>query len=52
MMSNSLPPNKKPAISKDITVSRASTVDGGRGRIETRDITVIHDIDWLQNSHQ
>jgi predicted transposase YbfD/YdcC len=37
---------------KDTTVSRASTVDGDHGRIETRDITVIHDIDWLQKSHQ
>lgn len=37
---------------KDTTVSRASTVDGDHGRIETRDITVIHDIDWLQRSHQ
>jgi predicted transposase YbfD/YdcC len=36
---------------KDATVSRAKTVDGDHGRIETRDITVIHDIDWLQ-SHQ
>ncbi|MER8467826.1 ISAs1 family transposase, partial [Mesorhizobium sp. M1396] len=37
---------------KDTTVSRARTVDGDHGRIETRDITVIHDIDWLQQSHQ
>jgi predicted transposase YbfD/YdcC len=37
---------------KDTTVSRASTVDGDHGRIETRDITVIHDIDWLQKNHQ
>ncbi|MER8377646.1 ISAs1 family transposase, partial [Mesorhizobium sp. M1406] len=36
---------------KDATVSRASTVDGNHGRIETRDITVIHDVDWLQKSH-
>ncbi|MER8375350.1 ISAs1 family transposase, partial [Mesorhizobium sp. M1406] len=28
------------------------TVDGNHGRIETRDITVIHDVDWLQKSHQ
>lgn len=37
---------------KDANVSRASTVDADHGRIETRDITVIHDIDWLQKSHQ
>jgi len=37
---------------KDTAVSRASTVDGDHGRIETRDITVIHDVDWLQENHQ
>ncbi|CAH2394397.1 ISAs1 family transposase [Mesorhizobium ventifaucium] len=37
---------------KDSTVSRARTVDGDHGRIETRDITVIHDIDWLQKNHR
>jgi predicted transposase YbfD/YdcC len=37
---------------KDTTISHARTVDGDHGRIETRDITVIHDIDWLQKSHQ
>ncbi|WP_288142279.1 ISAs1 family transposase [Mesorhizobium sp.] len=37
---------------KDTTVSRARTVDGDHGRIESRDITVIHDIDWLQKNHQ
>ena len=36
---------------KDTTVSRAETVDGDHGRIETRAITVIHDIDWLQKRH-
>ena len=36
---------------KDTTVSRAETVDGDHGRIETRAITVIHDIDWLQEQH-
>lgn len=35
----------------DTTVSRHRTVDGDHGRIETRDITVIHDIDWLQERH-
>ncbi|MGB6175068.1 MAG: ISAs1 family transposase [Methylocella sp.] len=36
----------------DTTVSHHRTVDGDHGRIETRDITVIHDIDWLQERHQ
>jgi len=36
---------------KDTAVSRAETVDGDHGRIETRAITVIHDIDWLQKRH-
>jgi predicted transposase YbfD/YdcC len=37
---------------KDTTVSRHRTVDADHGRIETRDVTVIHDIDWLQERHQ
>ena len=37
---------------KDTTVSRHQTVDGDHGRIETRNITVIHDIAWLQERHQ
>jgi predicted transposase YbfD/YdcC len=37
---------------QDTTISHHRTVDGDHGRIETRDITVIHDIDWLQESHQ
>jgi predicted transposase YbfD/YdcC len=36
----------------DTTVSRHRTVDGDHGRIETRDITVIHDVEWLQKSHR
>ena len=36
----------------DTTISHHQTVDGDHGRIETRDITVIHDIDWLQERHQ
>lgn len=36
----------------DTTVSHHRTADGDHGRIETRDITVIHDIDWLQERHQ
>jgi predicted transposase YbfD/YdcC len=37
---------------KDATVTRHQTVDGDHGRIETRNITVIHDIGWLQERHQ
>ena len=37
---------------KDAIVSRHETVDGDHGRIETRAVTVIHDIDWLQERHQ
>jgi predicted transposase YbfD/YdcC len=37
---------------KDTTVSHHQTIDGDHGRIETRDITVIHDIKWLQDLHQ
>jgi predicted transposase YbfD/YdcC len=36
---------------KDTTISRHETVDGDHGRIETRTITVIHDVDWLQQRH-
>ena len=31
--------------------SRAETVDGDHGRIETRNTTVIHDVSWLQERH-
>lgn len=37
---------------KDATVSRHQSVDGDHGRIETRAVTVIHDIGWLQERHQ
>ena len=36
---------------KDTNVSRHQTVDGDHGRVETRDITVIHDVGWLQERH-
>jgi predicted transposase YbfD/YdcC len=35
----------------DTTVSRHQTVDGDHGRIETRDVTVIHDVGWLDDRH-
>ena len=37
---------------KDTTVSRDTTVDGDHGRIETRTVTVFHEIGWLQDNHQ
>lgn len=43
---------QKPKSFQDTTVSRQRTVDGDHGRIETRDITVIHDIEWLQKDHR
>lgn len=36
---------------KDTVVSRDNTVDGDHGRIETRNVTVIHDVDWLKQRH-
>ncbi len=36
---------------KDTTVSKAKTVDGDLGRIETRRTTVFHDIGWLKERH-
>ena len=37
---------------KDAAVSRHESVNGDHGRIETRAVTVIHDIAWLQERHQ
>ena len=34
------------------SVSQDTTVDGDHGRIETRTVTVFHDIAWLQDNHQ
>jgi predicted transposase YbfD/YdcC len=42
---------QKACAFKDTTVSRHETVDGDHGRVETRTITVIHDVDWLQKRH-
>lgn len=36
---------------RDATVSRSTTVDGDHGRIETRAVTVIHDVAWLCDRH-
>lgn len=37
---------------QDAKVSRCQTVDGDHGRIETRNITVVHDVQWLQERHR
>jgi predicted transposase YbfD/YdcC len=37
---------------KTTSVSQDTTVDGDHGRIETRTVTVFHDIAWLQQNHQ
>ena len=36
---------------KDTLVSKDQTLDGDHGRIETRTVTVIHDVAWLQERH-
>lgn len=36
---------------KDTTIDQDHTVDGDHGRIETRRVTVFHDIGWLQERH-
>ena len=36
---------------KDTTVSSDQTVDGDHGRIESRTVTVFHDVAWLQDRH-
>ena len=36
---------------KQTNISRHQTVDGDHGRIETRNYTAIHDVDWLQERH-
>jgi predicted transposase YbfD/YdcC len=35
----------------DTTVSADETVDADHGRIETRRVTVVHDVAWLQQRH-
>lgn len=37
---------------KDAAISKDQTVDGDHGRIETRTVTVIHDVAWLQERHE
>jgi predicted transposase YbfD/YdcC len=35
----------------DTEISRHETVDGEHGRIETRTVTVLHDVAWLNHRH-
>ena len=35
----------------DTTVDQTDTVDGDHGRIETRNVTVYQNVDWLQERH-
>src|SRR5271166_2126075 len=43
---------QKAVAFKNTSVSQDTTVDGDHGRIETRTITVFHDIAWLQDNHR
>jgi len=43
---------QKAVAFQNTKVSQDRIVDGDHGRIETRTITVFHDIDWLQDNHQ
>ena len=43
---------QKAVAFKNTSVSQDTTVDGDHGRIETRTVTVFHDIGWLQQNHQ
>jgi len=43
---------QKEVAFKDTSVSQDTTVEGDHGRIETRTVTVFHDIGWLQDNHQ
>ena len=43
---------QKAVAFRNTSVSQDTTVDGYHGRIETRTVTVFHDIGWLQVVHQ
>ena len=43
---------QKAVAFKNTSVSQDTTVDGDHGRIETRTVTVFHDIAWLQDNRQ
>lgn len=42
---------QKAAGFKNSKVSIAETIDGDHGRIETRTVTVFHDLEWLKGRH-
>lgn len=42
---------QKAAGFKDTPISRDETLDGDHGRIERRTTTVIHDVEWLRQTH-
>ena len=42
---------QKQAGFNDAVISRAETVDGDHGRIETRTLTVFQDSEWLRERH-
>jgi predicted transposase YbfD/YdcC len=42
---------QKTAGFKDTEISTDQTVDGDHGRIETRTVTVFHDVAWLKERH-
>jgi predicted transposase YbfD/YdcC len=35
----------------DTKISHDTTIDGDHGRIETREVTVVHDVEWLRERH-
>jgi predicted transposase YbfD/YdcC len=35
----------------DTRVTQDTTADGDHGRVETRTVTVVHDVDWLRERH-
>jgi predicted transposase YbfD/YdcC len=37
---------------KEAKITHSQTVDGDHGRIETRDVCVLHNVDWLQERHK
>jgi predicted transposase YbfD/YdcC len=42
---------QKAAGFQDAAISHETSVDGDHGRIETRTVTVVHDVAWLQERH-
>ena len=44
--------DQKAVAFKNTSVSQDTTIDADHGRIETRTVTVFHDVAWLQDHHQ